>query len=197
MFRKPYHPHIERSLEVLKDQFIDVVIREQDPWRHEDRYEDLARAVPDYRLSNALIKYWKTTTDRSSADKWLDVDKYYQNLKIQSFDLQDWKKEMIFKTMYPRLDVEVSRQMIHLLKSPFCVHPGTGNVCIPFDPSKEKFNPLTAPNLQTLFNEDEEHVENTSLQPSIDLFNKYVRDLMKEELTKKRTRDESKESLEF
>ncbi|GME84281.1 unnamed protein product [Ambrosiozyma monospora] len=74
-------------------------------------------------------------TNRSSSDKWLDVDTYYQNLKIQSFDLQDWKKEMIFKTMYPRLDVEVSRQVILLLESPFCVHPGTGSVCIPFDPS--------------------------------------------------------------
>ncbi|QPG74561.1 hypothetical protein FOA43_001892 [Brettanomyces nanus] len=196
--RKPYHPHVERSFEILRDQFVDIIIREQDPWRLDDRYQDLARSVPDYRLSSALLKHWKEDPGSSSASKWRDVDTLYQQLKIKSFDIQDWKREMIFKTMYPRLDVEVSRQMIHLLKSPFCIHPGTGNVCVPFDPSVREFDPFTdAPNLSQLFNEDETKWENTSLKAPIELFNNYVNQLVNDEVKEKRTRDEVKDNLEF
>ncbi|KAH3660098.1 hypothetical protein OGAPHI_007303 [Ogataea philodendri] len=196
--KKPYHPHVERAFDVLRDEFVDLILKVQDPWSIPERAESMARSLPDYKLASTLIKHWKEEPDRSSADKWRDVDTFYQQLKIRSFDLQDWKKETIFATMYPRLDVEVSRQMNHLLKSPFCIHPGTGNVCVPFDPSEKEFDPFVdTANLGSLVGSNETDWQKTELKNSIDLFNKFVNGLVNEEMRQKRNREDEKENLEF
>ena len=58
----------------------------------------------------------------------------YQVLESKSADrarkqqLLRARKEVMLAYAYPRLDVEVSKKMNHLLKAPFCVHPKTGKV---------------------------------------------------------------------
>lgn len=195
---KPYHPHIERSLNILKDSFVDMILKEQNSWKTEEGDKKLANIIPDFKLKKACLDKWDQDKSLSSTEKWIDVSKLYEELKIKSFDIVDWKKEVILMMLYPRLDVEVSRQMNHLLKSPFCVHPGTGNVCIPFDPVKKPFDPFTeTPKLQQILSEHPTDWKSTSIKESVLLFKNYVSGITQLEISERKRERQSNETLDF
>lgn len=209
--RRPYHPHLERSFKILKVDFIPLILENQDPWR--ENYEDLLAKLPNAKVNNSLRELWKKNPNRSSFQKWQDIDDVTKKLVTKNLELKimvEAKQDMIMETMYPRLDVEVSRQMIHLLKSPFCIHPGTGNVCVPFDSTKP-FDPTTSPNLRQIQQEIEEwdsnknnvsdrkvhDYEKTSLKPYVELFGRFVNDLVKSEIGSVKREREEDSHLEF
>lgn len=87
--------------------------------------------------------------------------------KLDGRALLEAKQDVVLEHTYPRLDIEVSKKLNHLLKSPFVVHPGTGRVCVPIDTrgdrsdgnekggvgvgaSVEDFDPLEVPTVQQL-----------------------------------------------
>ena len=66
--------------------------------------------------------------------------------------VKDGEKKALWKVvlcyLYPRIDANVSKTVNHLLKSPFCVHPKTGRVCVTLSSEQlAVFNPLAVPTI--------------------------------------------------
>lgn len=139
--------------------------------------ESLPEAAKDVREN--LSRLWETST-KSPEEKWIELKKHLQvfakkNIQgnksaktLSSKDrelLETWPVEVVFRHTYPKLDVEVSKKRNHLLKSPFCVHPKTGRVCVPIA-DIANFDPFQVPTLPQIVKElDEASNDEASNRP--------------------------------
>ncbi|KAI5220741.1 Dna Primase Small Subunit, partial [Manis pentadactyla] len=109
--------------------------------------------------------------------------------------------EIMLQYCFPRLDINVSKGISHLLKSPFSVHPKTGRISVPIDLQKvDQFDPFTVPTISSICHEldavstNEEEEENeaksnmkhrtrdykkTNLAPYIKVFEQFLGNLDK------------------
>ena len=87
---------------------------------------------------------------------------------------QTGTEDILIEFTYPRLDINVSKQMNHLLKAPFCVHPKTGRVCVPVIDldHPELFEPNKAPDLADVIRGDHE-----DMAKYLEWFNAFVKEL--------------------
>ncbi|KAJ5233594.1 DNA primase small subunit [Penicillium citrinum] len=155
--KRPLHPHITRSLDILKNHFAQTTLMDQDTFASSEQADRLLALLPDKNLNDALRRKWDSSPDRPSTSKWADIDSLAKTGKSSTLNtttLRDAKQDVVLEYTYPRLDAEVSKKMIHLLKSPFVIHPGTGRICVPIDPRKaEEFDPLSVPTVMELLAE--------------------------------------------
>jgi len=101
-------------------------------------------------------------------------------------------EDIVLQYTYPRIDTEVSKHLNHLLKAPFCIHPGTGRVCVPLLAEQvENFVPEKVPTVGQLLVELEELSkgenpnpsagwESTSLRPYVEVFQRHVDAVLKD-----------------
>ncbi|EMS59221.1 DNA primase small subunit [Triticum urartu] len=191
------HPFLARSYtDVLKCFFEDKLLHSQQLFASEERCQKILELIPDQNVASELHDKWQGNRRSSiskedvNAARWeqlkttLQSGKHKLTLTItstsQTQGLRRCVEEIVFSYTYPRLDMEVSKHMNHLLKAPFCIHPKTGRVCVPIDPNNcEDFDPTAVPTLSQLLGElnaagmqidSENDWERTSLEKYIRFF---------------------------
>jgi len=196
------HPSIERALDIAKKFFDDVVINSevQDVLNEESSISKLLAVISDDDIEKKLKDNWKQNPGETSEERWKElcdeIKKAKQGTakKAKNHNMTMRRQEIILQYSYPRLDINVSKQLNHLLKSPFVVHPKTGRVCTPFDIEEvDSFDPFTVPTITDLMSELDNYaseamdtdvpiknVDKTSLKASIEVFTKFLNSLDKD-----------------
>lgn len=139
---KGLHPALRRALGKsgngpLSTAFVQIVLGDQDCFRARPGWEALLQLLPssETEVVSKLRAKWELQPSSSSLEKWSDLDHVVRKAGEKGNDTV-WKQaleDIVLQYTYPRIDVEVSKHMNHLLKSPFVIHPATGRVCVPLD----------------------------------------------------------------
>ncbi|KAG8972946.1 hypothetical protein FRB90_010070 [Tulasnella sp. 427] len=146
------HPALKESYDRLATPFVEIVLKDQKCFDRREGWEELLKLIPRADTVRVLREKWEANPDKSSFLKWGD---FMNLMRADETDtLRPAAEDIILQYTYPRLDAEVSKHRNHLLKAPFCIHPATGRICVPVDPSKiNEFDPMTVPTVGELLEE--------------------------------------------
>jgi DNA primase small subunit len=146
-----------------------------------DQYRKVLNLLPDCAAAvrETLEDKWSTQSV-TPLEKWNDLKKHVsiyakqlderfpkkakssQNNSLEEEKIREKNRqlldlfcvEVVLRYTYPRLDINVSKMRNHLLKSPFCVHPKTGRVCVPISKAEHRtFDPFAVPTISQIVQE--------------------------------------------
>ena len=145
------HPAVAKAYKVLLTAFQDKILPQQRLLEDPVHQEAMLGYLPNEYVRSEVRRKWNSDGGGSSFDRWATLVRCVEAESAAMVKAKDSRgaralekgmKDIIFAYAYPRLDMEVSKKMNHLLKAPFCVHPKTGKVCVPIDPADAwEFNP--------------------------------------------------------
>lgn len=174
----------------------------QDILKNKESWDKILALVPETIHDELQQSFQKS---HNSLQRWEHLKKVASRCQnnIKNDKYGPWLEwEIMLQYCFPRLDINVSKGINHLLKSPFSVHPKTGRISVPIDLQKvDQFDPFTVPTISFICHEldaisinEEEKEENeaesdvkhrtrdykkTSLAPYVKVFEHFLENLDK------------------
>uniref|UniRef100_A0A0A9X7K8 DNA primase n=1 Tax=Lygus hesperus TaxID=30085 RepID=A0A0A9X7K8_LYGHE len=187
------HPSIKRALEIIDKVFVEVCVEGQNILGTTQGMSQMLQLMED-NLRKEVEPAWERL--HTSVDRWNAFVGIFERMRGEL----KWKNkhlvdEIMLQWAYPRLDIAVTKGANHLLKSPFCIHPKTGKLCIPFNPATAfTFDPDGVPSINELIEELQEfdrkeaqeeddlkrkvkNYKKTSMYKSMQIFEEFLRNL--------------------
>lgn len=152
---------------------------------NDERVQKFLKLLPDIirdEVEKSIIDF------DSSKEKWCafqsTVKSFCRKNPQKSRQISMLVEEIQLHFCYPRIDIAVSKGLNHLLKAPFCVHPKTGKVCVPF-PAENIIDPNNVPTLNALIEEldnvppSKKPYRHSSMKNSVNIFCDFLKKLEK------------------
>ena len=196
--QNPLHPAYVRAIKICDEYFADVL--DEQNLLNNEKGQNLLMALLKAYFHNDFdsIKVSQIFSDpeiKKSTIKLNQIkDVILSNKRPENKKLKQDSTEDIFNLcindfklniLYPRLDINVSTHINHLLKSPFCIHPKTGLVAVPL--SEEdilKFKMDDIPRLDQLINDYNNGRKNPNFEKYLNFFKTFVDELKKDKIPK-------------
>nr|XP_013014647.1 DNA primase small subunit [Cavia porcellus] len=195
------HPFVRRSIHIIKKYFEEYALVDQDILENKESWDKILALVPGTIHEELQTCFQKS---HNSVQRWEHLKRVINTCQnIKNDKCGPWLEwEIMLQYCFPRLDINVSKGINHLLKSPFSVHPKTGRISVPIDLQKvDLFDPFTVPTVSSLCcelnvistnekekeeNETESDIKHrtrdhkkTSLAPYVKVFEQFLENLDK------------------
>ncbi|XP_069382198.1 DNA primase small subunit [Paralichthys olivaceus] len=147
----PLHPFIQESLTVVEKYFPQYALQDQEILSRKESVDKVLALVPE-DVRKELQQDFQN--EKKPDSRWLLIKDQAFKKQATAKKGQYFEKEIMLQYCYPRLDVNVSKGVNHLLKSPFSVHPKTGRISVPMDLKElETFDPFAVPTISLICEE--------------------------------------------